>query len=173
MRQKSIRVVEIENFEELEKLQGKLALLKNHYFLLKSKDEKAEAFLKERGLNYFVVNESSEVVTYKEVEVEKVVEKIIEKVVEKEAEIFDRVIRSGEELNIEGGAVFLQRINPAARIKINGSAVILGENLGDVEVEGRFLLAKKNSARMLFNHEDVGRIDRLTFFSQNIKKVIE
>jgi septum site-determining protein MinC len=166
MKQKTLRVVEVDSFEELKKMEKKLLLLKNHFFLLKEKNEEIEEFLKEKGLKYFIENE----VVTREVEVVKEVEKIIEV---KESKIYKRVIRSGEEIKEEGDVLFVERINPGARVEVKGNVALLGENLGEIRVEGEWFLIKKNSARAIFNEEDIGEINKMTLFMKDFKKVIE
>jgi len=165
MRQKNLRVFEVEDFDKLKNVvESKYELIKDYVFMLRKSDEKIEEYLKKRGLNFFVLNTNKNF--FKTEEKIKIVEKIIEKEVIKDIKphIFDRIIRSGEELSIKGTVVFLNRINPGAKIEIDGNLILLNENNGLIRVEGEFALIKKNNSHIFFNYEEVGTIDKLTFF---------
>jgi septum site-determining protein MinC len=173
MKQRTLRVFEVEDYEKLKNiLSSKLPLVRNHFFMLKEKNEKIEKLLKENGLNYFVLNSESFSVK-KDVEL-KVVEK--EKIVYEKAKtkIYDKIIRSGEEIVSEDNLVFLKRINAGARIECEGNVEIFDENDGVVVCKGEYVIVKKNiNGTIIFNGEDVGRVEKLTFISRDIKKVLE
>jgi len=164
MKQKTLRVFEVENFEKLKNVvENKYELIKNYYFLLKKPDKKTEEYLKSKNLNFFVLN-SDKSFLQKEIEKIQIIEKEIVKETIKEAQIFDKIIRSGEELVIEGDVVFLKRINPGAKIEVKGNLILLEENHGFIKAEGLFALIKKNRGNIFFNNEDIGEIDKITFF---------
>ena len=169
MKQKTIRVFEVEEFEKLKNVvESKYELIKNYYFMLKENNEEIEKFLQNRNLNYFVLNSNS---SFSTKEVIKIVEKNIEKEIIKElvkdVEIFDRVIRSGEEIEINTHVVFLNKINPGAVIKIKGALFLFGENRGNISVDGNFLFVRKNKGNILYNSEDIGEIKKDTVFYGN------
>ena len=164
MRQKTIRVFEVEDFEKLKKVvESKYELIKRYYFLLKEENREIQEYLKEKKLSFFVLNSSSSNIEpqIKVVEVEKIVEKIIK---DNNTQIFDRIIRSGEELILEGNIIFSKRINPGAKIEIKGNLILLGENNGLIRVEGDFALIKKNRGIIFFNQEEINEIKKTTFF---------
>ncbi len=167
MRQKTLRVFEIEDYEKLKNIiSSKLPLIKNHFFMLKEKNEEIENLLKEYGLNYFIVNGSSFV---KEAEV-----KVVEKEIKLNTKIFDRIIRSGEEIVSKENLLFLNRINAGAKIESSGNIEIFDENEGLVICNGDYLIVKKNiKGTIIFNGSDIGEVKKLTFFSKEKIKVIE
>ncbi len=175
MKQKTLRVFEVEDFEKLKNIvEKKYELIKNYFFMLKSPDINIQKYLKEKGLNYFVLN-SDEFFTYKK-EIShndlpkiKIIEKEIIKFKEKNVKIFDRIIRSGEEIKLESDVVFLKRINDGAKIDIKGNVIVLDENNGIINCEGKYILIMKNNSHIFFNNDDLGVIDRLTFFYENKK----
>lgn len=70
------------------------------------------------------------------------------------AQIFSRIIRSGEEIVCEGDLVIYGRINSGARIYAKGNLQIYGEIDGAVECEGEFvLLTKIGQGSVLFAGE--------------------
>ena len=172
MKQKTIRVFEVEDYENLKNIvKTKYPLIKNHFFLLKEKNREIEDFLKENNLNYFIVNEKAYIKRDNEI---KVIyeEKIIKKPCE--SKIYDKIIRSGEEIIAEGHFVFLKRINAGAKIQIDGNIEILDENEGLVICNGDYLLVKKNiKGTIIFNNEEIGKVDKLTIFTKEKSKVIQ
>jgi len=163
MKQKTLRVFEVESFDKLKNIvENKYELIKNYYFMLKKSDNEIEQYLKNKNLNFFVLN-SDKNFLQKEIKVE-VVEKEIVKEIIKQAQIFDKIIRSGEELIIENDVVFLKRINAGAKIEIKGNLILLNENQGFIRVDGQFALIKSNKGNIFFNNEEVGEIDKFTFF---------
>ena len=173
MKQKNIRVFEVEDFEKLKHVvDSKYELIKNYYFMLKEKNLEIQEFLKEKNLNYFVLNSDSSFSTKEIVKIiEKNVEKEVVKEIIKDIEIFDRVIRSGEEIEIDSHTVILNKINPGAVIKIKGSLFLFGENRGKIIVDGNFLFVRKNKGNILYNSEEIGEIKKDTIFYQ--KKKVE
>ena len=165
MKQKTIRVFEVEDFDKLKNVvESKFELVKNHLFMLKEPNEEIQNYLKEKKLNFFVIN-SDESFTSKK-EKKEVKFKIIEKEIIKnrDLEVFDKIIRSGEEIETDANAVFLSKINPGAKVKIKGDAILLDENRGSVIVEGNFLFVKKNRGNIVYNSEDIGEIKTDTVF---------
>ncbi len=168
MKQKTIRVFEVDDFEKLKNVvESKYELIKNHYFMLKESNEKIQNYLKEKNLNFFVIN-SDESFTFKKEKKEPNI-KIIEKEVikKRDLEIFEKIIRSGEEIETNANAVFLNKINPGAKVKIKGDAILFDENRGSVFVEGNFLFVKKNSGNIVYNSEEIGEIKKDTVFYGN------
>jgi len=173
MKQRTLRVFEVEDFERMKNIiENKYELVKNYYFMLKIPDEDIQKYLKDKGLNYFVLNSDESFTSKKEIIKEnlpkiKIIEKEIIKSKEKNVKIFDRIIRSGEEIEYEGDVVFLKRINDGAKISINGNVILLDENNGRINCEGKYILVSKNNSYIFFNNDDIGKIDKLTFFYED------
>ena len=171
MRQKTIRAFEIDNFEELQKMvESKYKLIQNYYFILKEKDKKIEEFLKQKSLSYIIENN---IFTYNKeiVEEVKIIEK--EKIIEKKinTKIYDKIIRGGVEIENDENLIFLERINAGAKIKTSGNIEIFDECEGSVICDGDYLLINKNiKGTIIFNGENIGRIEKLTIFTRNGKR---
>ena len=168
MKQKTLRVFEVEDFEKLQTVvNSKYELVKNHFFMLKKENKAIQQFLEEKNLNYFVLN-SNHFFTSKKTEplTEKI--KIIEKkIIEYKPlpfKIFDKIIRSGEEIVLDTHALFLKRINMGAKIDIRGCLFILDENNGFIRCEGECLFVKKNNGNIIFNNEEMAKNDTEKFY---------
>ena len=121
-------------------------------------------------MSFFIVNDESFTVS-KEIK-----EVVIEKEVIKENKtlIFDRIIRSGEEINSKNNLIFLNRINAGAKIKSSGNIEIYGECEGMVECEGDYLIVKRNKKGLIFfKGIEIKEVDKLTIFTEKFKKVLE
>jgi len=171
VRQKTIRVFEVDSFDGLIKVvESKYELVKNYFFLLKKRDKKIEEYLRLKNLSFFIVNDESFTVS-KEIK-----EVVIEKEVVKENKtlIFDRIIRSGEEINSENNLIFLNRINAGAKIRSSGNIEVYGECEGMIECEGDYLIVKRNKKGLIFfKGIEIKEIDKLTIFTEKFKKVLE
>jgi septum site-determining protein MinC len=175
MKQKTLRVFEVEDFDKLKKVvDSKYELVKNHYFLLKKKNEEIENYLKKRNLSFFVLNGES-FTSQKEITPQiKIIEK--EKVVYEtpKTEIYDKIVRSGEEIVPSSNAIFLARINAGAKIISDYNLELYDENDGYIVCNGEYIIVKKNgNGTIIFNGENIGKVDKLTFFSNGFKKVLE
>ncbi len=170
MKQKTLRVFEVEDFNKLKNLvNSKYELIKSYFFMLKKEDKEIQKFLEEKSLNYFVLNSSESFTSNKEKilpkeEKIKIIEKEIIKYKTIPFKIFDKIIRSGEEINLEANAVFLKRINTGAKIDIKGCVFILDENNGFIRCEGECLFVKKNNAHIIFNNEEIAKNDTEEFY---------
>jgi len=175
MRQKTIRIFEVENYENLKNVvESKYELVKNHFFLLKQNDSQITEFLKSKNLSFFVVNGEG-FTPQKEITPEiKVIEKEIVKKIKTKSTIYDKIIRSGEEIKSEDNLIFLNRINAGAKIVSEGNIEIFDECEGYVSCDGDYLIVKKNvKGTIIFKGVDIGKVDKLTIFTDNYKKVLE
>ncbi|GAB6074173.1 septum site-determining protein MinC [Nautilia lithotrophica] len=175
MRQKTIRVFEVDDYDNLIKVvESKYELIKNHYFLLREPNKKIEEFLKSKKLPYFIIN-SDGFTPKKEITEEiKVIEKEIVKKIKSKTLIYDKIIRSGEEIKSEDNLIFLNRINAGAKIISSGNIEIFDECEGRVECDGDYIIVKKNiKGSIIFKGADIGQIEKLTLITENMKKVLE
>ena len=175
MRQKTIRVFEVDNYENLKNVvESKYELIKNHFFMLKEHNKEIEEFLKNKHLSYFILNaEGFTPEKEKTVEI-KVIEKEIIKNINTKTIIYDKIIRSGEEIESEDNLIFLNRINAGAKIKTTGNVEIFDECEGFVSCEGEYIIVKKNvKGTILFKGSDIENVDKLTVFTENGRKVLE
>ena len=106
MIQKNLRVVEIRDLQEAKKIvESKyIELVKNNYFLLNEPNKEIEEYLKANGIKYLVKNGvgcDSDV---------RIVEKIVEVTKNQENVIYNRIIRSGEEINSNDNLIFYKEL---------------------------------------------------------------
>jgi len=173
MKQKTLRVFEVDDFEKLVNIvENKYDLVKNRYFLLKEKNEKIESFLKEKNLAFIILGEEGFTPKKEISQSQNVIEKEIVKKVKSKAVIYDKIIRSGEEIKANDDLIFLKRINAGAKIYAEGNVLILDECEGYVECEGEFIMIRKNRGIVKFRGEDIGDVENLTLFYKNGKKVL-
>ena len=172
MKQKTIRVFEVDDFDSLIKVvESKYELIKNYFFLLKKRDKKIEEYLRLKNLSFFIVNDESFTISKYTKEVKEIV---IEKEVKNKTLIFDRIIRSGEEINSKNNLIFLNRINAGAKIKSSGNIEVYGECEGMIECEGDYLIVKRNKKGLIFfKGIEIKEVDKLTIFTEKFKKVLE
>lgn len=176
MRQKTIRVFEVDDVENLVKVvESKYELIKNYFFLLKKRNKKIEEYLKLKNLSFFIINDEG--FTYnKDFLSRKIKEIVVEKEIIKENKtlIFDRIIRSGEEIDSKNNLIFLNRINAGAKIKSSGNIEIYGECEGMIECEGDYLIVKRNKKGLIFfKGVEIKEVNKLTIFTEKFKKVLE
>ena len=182
-KQKSVRVFEIitNDYEKLTNfIEKKGILLKRFLLVVKTNNEKIKEYLKDKPFEVrFVKHDfegSDEKLELDEPKViEKVVEKIIkvpvevEKIVENstKTEIFDKIIRSGFEINSKNKLVFLQRINAGAKIYSSSEIEIFAEVFGNVICDGEYMIVKKaQKGAIIFNNEELPAIEKLSFISK-------
>jgi len=182
-KQKSVRVFEIitNDYEKLTNfIEKKGILLKRFLLVVKTNNEKIKEYLKDKPFEVrFVKHDfdgSDEKLELDEPKViEKVVEKIIkvpvevEKIVENstKTEIFDKIIRSGFEINSKNKLVFLQRINAGAKIYSSSEIEIFAEVFGNVICDGEYMIVKKaQKGTIVFNNEELAEIEKLSFISK-------
>jgi len=172
VKQKTIRVFEVDDFDSLIKVvESKYELIKNYFFLLKKRDKKIEEYLRLKNLSFFIVNDESFTISKYTKEVKEIV---IEKEVKNKTLIFDRIIRSGEEINSKNNLIFLNRINAGAKIKSSGNIEVYGECEGMIECEGDYLIVKRNKKGLIFfKGIEIKEVDKLTIFTEKFKKVLE
>jgi len=191
-KQKSVRVFEIisDDYEKVVNfIEKKSILLKRFLLVVKTNNEKIKEYFKNKPFEVrFVKHDfdgSDEKLEIDEPKViEKVVEKIIkvpvevEKIVQKElnstkTEIFDKIIRSGFEINSKSKLVFLNRINAGAKIYSSSEIEIFAEVFGNVICDGEYMIVKKcKKGTIIFHNEELPPIEKLSFISkEGIKEI--
>ena len=171
-RQKSIRVFEIitENYDKFIRFAStREATLRKYLLIIKTNNSQIKEFLKSTPFEYKVVSPSFEA-SNEEIEIEvqnEVDNKINEEKKECKTEIYDRIIRSGEEINSNNKLVFLKRINAGAKIISSEAIELFDEVEGVVICNGDYMIVKKNSkGTIIFNNEDI-KIEKLSFISKD------
>jgi len=190
-KQKSVRIFEIitNDYEKLTNfIEKKGILLKRFLLVIKTENEKIKDYFKNKPYEVRFVrpdfDASDEKIDIDEDSQVKVVEKIIkvpvevEKIVEKDVdstktEIFDKIIRSGFEINSKNKLIFLDRINAGAKIYSDSEIELFGEVFGTVICNGNYMIVKKaQKGTIIFNNEELPEITKLSFISkEGIKEI--
>ena len=187
-KQKSVRVFEIIT-NDLEKLKSlietKGVFLKRFLLVVKTENDEIKQYFKDKDFEVRFVKAdfdgSNEKLELEEPQV-KIVEKIIEVPVEKtieietnstKTEIFDKIIRSGFEINSKNKLVFLNRINAGAKIYSSSEIELFGEVNGSVICDGEYMIVKKaQKGTIIFHNEELPEINSLSFISkEGIKEI--
>jgi len=187
-KQKSVRVFEIitDDYEKLTSfIEKKGILLKRFLLVIKTNNEQIKRYFDNKPFEVrFVRNDFDGSDEKIDIDEPKVVEKIIkvpvevEKIVQKEinstkTEIFDKIIRSGFEINSKNKLVFLERINAGAKIYSSSEIEIFNEVFGNVICDGEYMIIKKAAkGTIIFNSEELPEIKKLSFISkEGIKEI--
>ncbi len=167
---KNIRVfdIEIESSEKFfEYFQKNGILLKEHFLILQGNVEKdVTQFLDRNNICYYDASKCKlKKLLNKTNKDEEKSKKSLKKVKfneEKEEEVkraaktlvFNRPIRSGEEIITEGDLVIFGRVNSGSKIKAYGNVEVFGEIDSLIECEGDFMLIRKiGLGEVIFNGE--------------------
>jgi len=67
--------------------------------------------------------------------------------------VLDSLVRSGQELNIEGDLLLLNRVNSGASININGNLIITQIVDGSIRCNGNFMMIKASPKANIVFHE--------------------
>ena len=176
-RQRSVRIYEIitENYDKFVKFFiSRESILKKYFLVVRTNNEDIKNFLKDKNseFEYRVVRPEFEASNEEidEIDVEKQPQT---KENEKKAcenntktEIFDRIIRSGEEINSTNKLIFLKRINAGAKIISTDSIEIFDNVEGLVKCSGKYMIVKNSEkGTIIFNSEEI-KVDKLSFITK-------
>lgn len=173
VKQKNLRVfhIEIENIDDFICYYNKNRVLLKEFFLLieGKKSEEVEALFRADGVCFKYIDDCNLKLLHvkKEIEVEEKSEQKVEKTLfeepkkeeEKFLEIFNRPIRSGEEINSDLPVSVFGRINSGAKLFCTQSLSVFGEIDGLVQCDGEYILCMGISARghVIFNGEIIDK----------------
>jgi len=177
-RQRSVKIYEIitENYDKFVKFATtREVTLKKYLLVVRTNNEDIKKFLKTTSFEYRVVKPSfeasneeiEEIKTKQEVKNLEIVENISKSTQNStKTEIFDRIIRSGEEINSHNKLIFLKRINAGAKIVSTESIEIFDEVEGLVKCSGEYMIVKKNEkGTIIFNNEEI-KVNKLSFITK-------
>jgi septum site-determining protein MinC len=172
-RQRSVRVFEIitENYDKFVKFATSREItLKKYLVVVRSENEKIKEYLENSNFEYRVVKPDFEA-THEELEIEKSRnnggEKSQNLVNSTKTEIFDRIIRGGEEINSNNRLIFLKRINAGAKIISTESIEVFDEVEGVVICTGEYIIVKKNEKGTILFHNEEIKVDKLSFITKD------
>ena len=182
-KQKSVRVFEIisDDYEKVTNfIEKKGILLKRFLLVVKTNNEKIKEYFKDKSFEVRFVKHDFDGNNNKLEEKDnvKIIEKIVEVPIEKnnnstKIEIFDKIIRSGFEINTQNKLVFLNRINSGVKIYSSSEIEIFGEVFGNIICDGEYMIVKKcKKGTIIFNNEELPEIENLSFISRDgIKEI--
>jgi len=156
-------------------------LFKDHLIVINGQmTQKVEKYLKENELQYMLnvtlpkgqgrlaiekeIQEQKEQHEVEQLEKEQELSELSSKL-ENNLKVRDTLVRSGQELNIDGDLLLLNRVNSGATIIINGNLIITQIVEGAIRCTGNFMMIKASpKANIVFNDIEVDNtclIDRL------------
>ncbi|RUM57285.1 MAG: septum formation inhibitor [Nautilia sp.] len=176
-RQRSVRIFEIitNNYDKFLKfISSRGSILEKYLLIVRTKNEDIKNYLKNSNFEYQIVKYDFEASNTpieiedsckKEEKQNKNEEKIEKNCIK--TEIFDKIIRSGEEINSENRLIFLKRINAGAKIVSNEAIELFDEVEGIVICNGDYMIVKNNQkGTILFNNMEI-KVNKLSFISKD------
>jgi len=178
-KQKSVRVFEIitDDYDELvDFITKKEIFLKKFLLTIKTNNQKIKDYFKNKPFEVRFVNFDFDGSAEKLEEEKQIIEKIVEVEVEKnkKTKIFDKIIRSGFEINTDEKLLFLNRINDGAKIYSSSEIEVFGEVFGEIVCDGDYMIVKKaQKGTIVFKNEILPDINKLSFVSKDGIKELE
>ena len=154
-KQYSVKVFEIvlEDEERFISFFNKNSLFfQNHLIsIIGKKSDKIEKYLQEKSLKYiFNANIPKKSTATKQEEVQP------QQAIQKHLQVLDKLIRSGQELNIDGDLLLLNRVNSGGSIIINGTLIITQIVDGSIRCNGNFMMLQaSNKANIVFHDVEI------------------
>ena len=158
-RQYSVKVFEIELVDETEFIaffDKNYQFFQNHLIVIYGRESrKIKEYLISKKLNYLF-----NIKLPKKNSSEKVVPSIstqkVEPKREKHLKVVDQLIRSGQELNVDGDLLLLNRVNSGGSIIVHGTLVILQVVDGSIRCDGNFMMLQASpKANIVFHDVEV------------------
>ncbi len=166
-------------------------LFKDHLIVINGQmTQKVEKYLKENKLQYLMnvtlpkgqgrlaiekeIQEQKEQHEIEQLEKEQALSELSNKL-ENNLKVRDTLVRSGQELNIDGDLLLLNRVNSGATIIINGNLIITQIVEGAIRCTGNFMMLKASpKANIVFNDIEVDneclieRLNKVEFINNEI-----
>lgn len=166
-------------------------LFKDHLIVISGEmTKRVEAYLKEKKLQYLVnanlPKGQGRVAIEKEIQEQKEQHQIEQEQKEQELsklsnklqnnlKVRDTLVRSGQELNIDGDLLLLNRVNSGATIIINGNLIITQIVDGAIRCNGNFMMLQASpKANIVFNDIEIDntslneRLNKVEFINNQI-----
>lgn len=166
-------------------------LFKDHLIVISGEmTKRVEAYLKEKKLQYLVnanlPKGQGRVAIEKEIQEQKEQHQIEQEQKELELsklsnklqnnlKVRDTLVRSGQELNIDGDLLLLNRVNSGATIIINGNLIITQIVDGAIRCNGNFMMLQASAkANIVFNDIEIDntslneRLNKVEFINNQI-----
>ena len=193
-KQASIKILDVtlstnENF--LAYFERNYILFQNHLVVIHGEsNEIIENFLKEKNVNFVVnvefkkakfqkeISDTATALAVEEVAPKEVIkiEPVVEPAKKTTLKVLDKLIRSGQELNIPGDLLLLNRVNSGGKINIEGNLIITEIVEGSIRCFGDFMMLKASEkANIVFHEVEVDnayltqRLNRVELINNEIK----
>lgn len=167
-KQYSVKVFEVNLTEDdnfISFFEAKYAFFKNHLIVLNGHvTPEVKDYLNEKQMKYVVNVElpkrKATSVTEPNVEVENIKQEIKEPVKEvkpkENLKVLDSLVRSGQELNINGDLLLLNKVNSGGKINIEGNLIITQIVNGSIRCNGDFMMINASpKANIVFHNVEV------------------
>jgi len=159
-------------------------LFKDHLIVINGQmTKKVEAYLNEKELQYLVnvnlpkgqgrvaidkeIQEQKEQHQLEQLQKEHELSKLSNRL-QNNLKVRDTLVRSGQELNIEGDLLLLNRVNSGASIIINGNLIITQIVDGSIRCNGNFMMLQTSpKANIVFNDIEIDN----TSLNEKLNKV--
>ncbi|MCJ8327415.1 MAG: hypothetical protein MJK08_09985 [Campylobacterales bacterium] len=121
-----------------------------------------------------VIQEQQEIHEIKQKEITEELSKLSNRL-HNNLKVRDTLVRSGQELNIKGDLLLLNRVNSGATINIDGNLIITQIVDGLIKCNGNFMIIKTSEkANILFHQQEIGyeslmdRLNKIEFIDNKI-----
>ncbi len=187
VRQKSIRIYEIitNNYDKvLNFVQRRGDSLNGYLLVIKTENDKIKEYFLHTDLQVKFIDMEFEFVSPKQAENEEKKSEDFKNPVNiatnkdkvddntpkhsTKTEIFDKIVRSGEEIVRDCKLIFLNKINDGAKIYSSDVIEVYGEVSGKVVCDGEYMIVKKSKkGSIVFQNEEMEAFEKLSFVSRN------
>ena len=133
----------------------------NHLIsIIGQKNDRIERYLQEKALRYVfnvdIPKKSTPTQTQMTPKIPEEKKQPKEKPIQKNLQVLDKLIRSGQELNIDGDLLLLNRVNSGGSIIINGTLIITQVVDGSIRCNGNFMMLQaSNKANIVFHDVEI------------------
>ena len=161
-RQYSVKVLEVKLEDEesfISFFDQNYLFFQNHLIVIDGEEsERVKAYLKEKSMRYLfnvsLQKKDSQVTTSTPLEVKPKV--VPPKEPQRDLKVIDKLVRSGQELNIKGDLLLLNRVNSGGSIVIDGTLIITQIVEGSIRCSGKFMMLQASQkANIIFQGVEV------------------
>lgn len=191
-KQYSVKVFEVSLTDEdnfVAYFDAKHAIFKNHLIVLNGYvTQEIQNYLNEKQIKFLVnvdlpkrkatKNASNEIANPEIPQKQEIQETVKQEEPQKkdDLKVLDSLIRSGQELNISGDLLLLNRVNSGGKINIEGNLIITQIVDGSIRCNGDFMMIKASQkANIVFHHVEVDnsylkeRLNRVELINNEIR----
>ena len=156
-KQSSVKVLDItltNNDEFVTFFDRNYVVFQNHLIVLHGESNAfIEKYLNDKKLNFMVNAAFKKARPIQEIQVQETRTPILEPKAKTTLKVLDKLVRSGQELNIESDLLLLNRVNSGGTININGNLIITEIVEGSIRCNGDFMMLKSSPKANIVFHE--------------------